>query len=54
MGIYFNTQFNQLYCAFLLKYLVLHRNRVRVMVFNATFNNFSIISWWLVILVEQT
>ena len=56
MGIYFNTQFNQLYYAFLLRYLVLHRYRVnvRVMVFNATFNNISVISWWLVILVEET
>ena len=28
--------------------------RVRVMVFNATFNNISIISWWSVLLVEET
>jgi hypothetical protein len=28
--------------------------RVRVMVFNATFNNFSAISWWSVLLVEET
>ena len=27
--------------------------RVRVMVFNATFNNMSAISWWSVLLVEQ-
>jgi hypothetical protein len=27
---------------------------VRVMVFNATFNNFSVISWRLVLLVEET
>ena len=56
MGIYFNTHFNQLYYVFLLKYLVLHRYtvKVKVMVFNATFNNISVISWWLVILVEQT
>ena len=27
--------------------------RVRVMVFNATVNNISIISWWLVLLVEE-
>ena len=56
MGIYFNTQFNQMYYAFLLRYLVLHRYRVnvRVMVFNATFNKISVISWWLVILVEET
>ena len=29
-------------------------NRVRVMVFNATFNNISVISWWSVLLVEET
>ena len=28
--------------------------RVRVMVFNATFNNISVISWWPVLLVEET
>ena len=28
--------------------------RVRVMVLNATFNNISLISWWLVLLVEET
>ena len=27
---------------------------VRVMVFNATFNNISVISWWSVVLVEET
>jgi len=27
---------------------------VRVMVFNATFNNISVISWRLVLLVEET
>ena len=26
----------------------------RVMVFNATFNNISVISWWSVLLVEET
>jgi hypothetical protein len=30
------------------------RVRVRVMVFNATFNNISVISWWSVLLVEKT
>jgi hypothetical protein len=30
------------------------RVRVRVMVFNATFNNISVISWWSVLLVEET
>ena len=28
--------------------------RVRVMVFNGTFNNISVISWWSVLLVEET
>ena len=31
-----------------------HKNWVRVMVFNDTFNNISIILWWLVLLVEET
>jgi hypothetical protein len=26
---------------------------LRVMVFNATFNNVSVISWWSVLLVEE-
>ena len=29
-------------------------NSVRVRVFNATFNNISVISWWSVLLVEET
>ena len=29
-------------------------NRVRVMVFNARFNNISVILWWSVLLVEET
>jgi hypothetical protein len=29
-------------------------NRVRVIVFNATFNNISVISWRSVLLVEET
>jgi hypothetical protein len=28
--------------------------RVRVMVVNAIFNNISVISWWSVLLVEET
>jgi hypothetical protein len=28
--------------------------RMRTMVFNATFNNVSVISWWSVLLVEET
>jgi hypothetical protein len=31
----------------------LQRNRVRVRVLNAIFNNISVISWWLVLLVEE-
>ena len=27
---------------------------VRVMVFNTTFNNISVISWWSVLLMEET
>jgi hypothetical protein len=29
-------------------------NRVMITVFNATFNNISVISWWSVLLVEET
>jgi hypothetical protein len=39
-----------MYNAYLRKYMVV----VVVMVFNATFNNISAISWWSVILVEET
>jgi len=28
--------------------------RVRIMLFNATFNNISVISWWSLLLVEET
>ena len=28
--------------------------KVMVIVFNATFNNISVISWWSVLLVEET
>jgi hypothetical protein len=34
--------------------LVLLRVRVMVMVFNATFNNISVRSWWSVLLVVET
>ena len=30
------------------------KNRVRVKVLNTTFNNISVISWWSVLLVEET
>jgi hypothetical protein len=29
-------------------------NKIWLMVFNATFNNISVISWWSVLLVEKT
>jgi hypothetical protein len=32
----------------------MNRVRVTVIVFNATFNNISAISWWSVLLVEET
>ena len=28
--------------------------KIQVMVFNATFNNISVLSWWSVLLVEET
>jgi len=31
----------------------LDQNRVKVMVFNSTFNNISVIWWWSVLLVEE-
>jgi hypothetical protein len=40
-----------MYNIYLRKYLVV---MVVVMVFNATFNNISVISWWSVLLVEET
>jgi hypothetical protein len=39
-----------MYNVYLRKYLVV----VVVMVFNATFNNISVISWWSVLLVDET
>ena len=35
-------------------YLVFKTVNFRIMIFNATFNNISVISWWSVILVEET
>jgi hypothetical protein len=35
-------------------YVLLEKVRVRVIVFNATFNNISAISWRSVLLVEET
>jgi predicted permease len=31
-----------------------NRNKLWFVVFNATFNNISVISWWSVLLVEET
>jgi hypothetical protein len=36
------------------KYVVMKRVIVRAMMFNATFNNISVISWLSVLLVEET
>jgi hypothetical protein len=35
-------------------YVEICQVKVKVMVFNTTFNNISVISWWLVLLVEET
>ena len=35
-------------------YLIMYYNRVMVVVFNATFNNISVISWRSVSFVEET
>jgi hypothetical protein len=40
----------RMYNVYLRKYLVV----VVVMVFNATFNNISVILWWSILLVEET
>ena len=34
--------------------LISKYNRFRFMVFNTTFNNISVISWWSVLLMEET
>jgi len=38
--------FNVILTAFSIKHIYLIRAMVLVMVFNATFNNCSVISWW--------
>jgi len=38
----------------LLENIVVEHQRIRAMVFNATFSNISVISWLLVLLVEET
>jgi hypothetical protein len=43
-------------CKYSFDIVILNKNnrvRVRVMVFNVTFNNISAISWWSVLLVEE-
>ena len=37
-----------------LLYLVVIMVMISVVVFNATFNNISVISWWSIVLVEET
>jgi DNA-binding beta-propeller fold protein YncE len=34
--------------------LTVDRVRIRVIVFNTTYNNISVILWWSVLLVEET
>jgi hypothetical protein len=34
--------------------IVTIRYRVRIVVVNTTFNNISVISWWSILLVEET
>jgi hypothetical protein len=34
--------------------MLVEGDRVSLMVFNATFNNISVIEWWSVLLVEET
>ena len=41
-------------CAKLTVYIKRPSVGVRAMVFNATFNNISVISWWSVLLVEES
>ena len=43
-----------LFCLIWWSLIILVRLRVRIMVFNATFNNISVISWQSVLLVEET
>ena len=33
---------------------IIHRLKFRFMVFNVTLNNISVISWWSVLLMEET
>jgi prepilin signal peptidase PulO-like enzyme (type II secretory pathway) len=42
------------YLIYLLNFFDLEWAMVGVMVFNATFNNISVITWWSVLLVEET
>jgi len=32
----------------------INHHRIRVMVFNSTFNNISVIAWWEMLLLEET
>ena len=42
------------YCNKMLNVNIVVEVRVRAMVFNATFNNISVISLWLVLLIDET
>jgi hypothetical protein len=54
-GIHFHTtKISKNIELFLLNFFVYTWFRVKVMVFNATFNNISVISWQSVLLVEET
>ena len=44
------SNYIRMYNVYLRKYMVV----VVVLVFNATFNNISVISWWSTLLVEET
>ena len=41
-------------CRYLNAIKKIKEGRVRAMVFNPNFNNISVISWWLILLVEET
>ena len=43
-----------LFLVIILLFLSIFSSRVRVMVFSTTFNNISVISWWSVLLMEDT
>ena len=48
------TYYFYYYYLFFLEILTSFEDMIRIMVFNATFNNILVISWWSVLLVEET